>query len=225
MKKILIAFACLAILFSCKKNEQYISKLISSNNQVTTYPRLFTKFGEITNRAEIEKFVNTSTDDYFYLGTNSIITTPPDTITYKGGDTVEFTLNTRWKTRITSRSGEYIYFYMTDTLLGFKTLPNTLDEIATKIAIFKPYLKDACSTPGPPDGCGLQEVYDAYIATGSRERLEFPLLTFQLTRSINQYHRGIARKNYNNIFDKSVLKLLQTGDTLIIQTSKRIYLN
>ena len=86
------------------------------------------------------------------------------------------------------------------------------------------HYRDACGSPSP-GSCPLQEVYDAFIATGSRQKLEFPLLTYKITRSINSYHIGLARKNYNNLFDNSVINLLQDGDMLTIHTSKIIYTN
>jgi hypothetical protein len=224
MKKIVIAIAFIAIVFSCKKNEQYHPMLVSSKYQVTTYPKMYTKFGELTDKAIIAKYVTTSTDNYFYLNADTIITIPPDTVTYKTGDTVVFSSNTIWGTRLAIQNGQYTYFYMIDTLIGYKTIENPLDNIASKIGTFKPYYRDACGSPSS-GSCPLQEVYDAFIATGSRQRLEFPLLTYKITRSINSYHTGLARKNYNNTFDNSVSNLLQDGDTLAIQTSKRIYTN
>ena len=183
---------------------------------------MYTKFGEIIDKAIIAKYVATSTENYFYLNTDTIIKTPQDTITFKSGDTVLFSSNAIWGTRIAVQKGQYTYFYMTDTLLGYKPMPNPLNYIGSEIGTFKPYVKDACGVPGP---CFFQDVYDAFIATGSRHRLEFPLLTYKITRGINSYHTGLARKNYNNIFDNYVLSLLQDGDTLAIQTSKKIYTN
>ncbi|RYE27427.1 MAG: hypothetical protein EOP48_34465 [Sphingobacteriales bacterium] len=71
--------------------------------------------------------------------------------------------------------------------------------------------------------CTSEWVYDAYVATGTTNRLEFPLLTYKITRRINGIFTGLALQNYNNIFDPTVLSLLQDGDTLAIQTAKRIY--
>jgi hypothetical protein len=224
MKKIIIAITFIATVFSCKKSEQYSSMLVSSKYQVTSYPKMYTKFGEVTDKAIIAKYVTTSTDDYFYFNADTIITIPQDTIAYKSGDTVVFSSNTIWGTRIAIQNGQYTYFYMTDTLVGYKSIQNPLDIIASNIGTFKPYYKDACGSPSS-GSCPLQEVYDAFIATGSRQRLEFPLLTYKITRSINSYHVGLARKNYNNTYDNSVVNLLQDGDTLAIQTSKRIYTN
>jgi hypothetical protein len=66
-------------------------------------------------------------------------------------------------------------------------------------------------------------VYDAFIATGSIQQLEFPLLTYKLSRNTNLSHVQVTRGNYNNLFNLSVLSLLQDGDTLAIQTSKTVY--
>jgi hypothetical protein len=222
MKKMIIAIACIVSIFSCKKTAQYASVLVSSKYQVTNYPKVYTRFGEITDKAIIAKYVTASPGNYFYLNADTVITTPSDTITYKSGDTVLFSSNAMWGTRIAVQKGQYTYFYMTDTLLGYKTIESPLDGVASNIVTFKPYYRDGC--PSPYSGsCPFQEVYDAFIASGSRPTLELPLLTYKLTRSINFYHAGTARKNYNNIFDISVLNLLQDGDTLAIQTSKRIY--
>jgi hypothetical protein len=71
--------------------------------------------------------------------------------------------------------------------------------------------------------CFTQWIYDAYIATGSTDVLELPFLTYKITRSANGSNSGLASKNYNNIFDKTVLNLLQEGDTIAVQSAKYIF--
>jgi hypothetical protein len=223
VKKLLTAIAFLSLLISCTKEhqQQYPFMLISSRYQVTGYPKVYTRLGEITNRAVADAYLQQPNGNYFYLTADTTINIASDTITYLSSDTVLFPhLPREWGTRIPKEQGELIYFYMTDTLPGFKTTESRLSAIEKEISIFKPYKSDCFTTTGI---CIYQEVYDAFIATGSMQQLEFPLLTYKLTRNTNRSHEETARWNYNNLFNISVLSLLQDGDTLAIQTSKRVY--
>jgi hypothetical protein len=226
MKKSLTAIAFLSILISCKKEDQqqYPFMLISSRYQVTSYPKVYTRLGEITNRAVADAYLRlpSRNQNHFYFTADTTISIVfSDTITYLSRDTVLFPhLPREWGTRIPKQQGELIYFYMTDTLPGFKIAENPLSAIEKEISIFKPYKLDICFNTGI---CPYQEVYDAFIATGSLQQLEFPLLTYKLTRNTNRSHAEATRWNYNNLFNLSVLNLLQDGDTLAIQTSKTVY--
>lgn len=223
MRKSFTVIALIAVVASCKKSDgllQYPVKLVLTSHQVLTHPRVYTKYGEIIDKTAIENYINTGTAGYFYHNIDTVIVPSHDTITYKASDTVLISLAGVFGTRVVKKKEQYIYLYFTDTLLEYKNMDNILNNIANNIGIFKPYYRDGCP-PGLP--CTYEWTYDAFIATGSQQQLEFPLLTYKITRSINGTFSGLARTNYNNVFDNSVLNLLQDGDTLAIQTAKETY--
>lgn len=224
IRKSFIPIILIVVVFSCKKSDelllQYPEKLSLTSHQVLTFPKVYTKYGEITDKTVIENYINTGTPGYFYDNIDTVIVPSADTITYKTRDTVLIALPGVFGIRVVKQSGQYIYLYLTDTLLAYKAMDNVLNNIVNNIGVFKPYYRDGCPSGFP---CSYQWVYDAFIATGSQQQLEFPLLTYKITRSINGSYNGIARKDYNNVFDNSVLNLLQDGDTLAIQTAKETY--
>ena len=149
MKQTLIIITLISVSFFCKKkvnypdNTDYPARLISTQYQVVTSPKVYTKSGEITDEATIANYINASTTNYFYMNSNATITAPNDTITYISRDSVVFSTD-NWGTRIAKPNGQYIYFYMSDTLMGYKRMNNVLNNIAENIGIVKPYYKDAC---------------------------------------------------------------------------------
>lgn len=223
MRKSLITVALIVVVFSCKKNDvllTYPARLSLTRHQVLTHPKVYTKYGEITDKSVIENYINTGTSGYFYDNIDTVIVPSHDTITYKSSDTVLIALPGAFGIRVVKRNGQYIYLYLTDTLLAYKAMDNVLNNIANNIGVFKPYYRDGCPSGFP---CSYQWVYDAFIATGSQQQLDFPLLTYKITRSINGTSSGLARTDYNNVFDNAVLNLLKDGDTLAIQTAKETY--
>jgi hypothetical protein len=220
MTKAVIYIVFMVALFSCKKNNDYPIQLISSKHQILSYPKVYTTYGEITNKTISENYIKAWSGEYFYFNIDTTITFTADTITFKKSDTVIFPHQPiDWGKRVVKRNGDYLYFYMVDTLMGYKRADNVLNGIASNIGMVKPFYKDSC-----PFGvsCLVEWVYDAYIATGTPNQLEFPFLTYKVTRTVGGSRSGLARK-INNVFDISVLNLLQDGDTLAIQTSKLVY--
>lgn len=226
MKKSLLIITIILVLFSCNKGDgflRYPVQLISTEYQSISYPKVYTKYGEITDRTIIEGYIKAWSGQYFYFNTDTVITYPPDAITFKTSDTAIFSSQPGdWGKRVVKKNGGYFYFYMKDTLQGFKRMDNLLNIITSKIGTVKPYYKDSCPV-FMGTSCMYEWIYDAHIATGTMERLEFPLLTYKITRTSSGSSTGLARQHYNNVFDPSVLSLLQDGDTLAIQTAKMIY--
>ena len=234
MKQLLFSILIILILFSCKKSNSDLLKpsyVVSNYYQVLTYPKLYTNTGEITDRTIIEHYLNDLgliRIHYFYLQADTIIKAQPDTINFRSGDTVIFSQPGLFGKRIVKQNGLYKYFYMTDTLIENSRYPGDLDYIDGNIGVFKPYHENFCNSPACYSPYAY--VYDAFIASGEWGKLEFPLLTYYMTR--NRTVNGIkysfpvstaAKQNYNNVLDNSVLSLLQDTDTLAIQTLKRVY--
>lgn len=207
----------IVVLISCTKNEDYQSTLVATDYQILAYPKLYTRSGEVTDRSIVDNYIKTARPGYFYMNGDTVITVPADTITFEKADTAYFKPHHSYGKRIVKRNGPYLYFYMVDTLVGYRTAENVLSNITNNIGIVKPYRRSICTF------CSFDLVYDAYIAIGSQRQLQFPLLTYQITRQANGSYYGSARKNYNNVLDLSVLNLLKDGDTLAVQTARRVY--
>lgn len=218
MKPFLLSITLTFTLFSCKKNDSpasYPITLIANQYQVIGYPKLYTKSGEITDKAIIFRHLNIP-NNFFYFTSDSIITTPNDSIIYRSKDSVTFSRINTDKERIVKPLDGYTYFYMPDTVVSNKRL-GVKNEITENIGIFKPYYQEACGQPN--NGCPLEYKYDAFIGTGSHQGIELPFMTYRITREFS----SVSVQYYNNIFNQSVLNLLQDSDTLAVQTLKRIY--
>jgi hypothetical protein len=227
MRLLFISFVVIAIFVSCSKDNNFPAQLVSVKYQVTSSPKVYTRQGEVTGKTVVESYISSWAGNYFFFNTDTVISYPSDTILFKTRDTLIIPhLQGLWGKRVVKANGGYLYFYLSDTLVGNKRTDNVLNNIAANIGISKPFYMDACpwyvGTNGP--ACISEKVYDAYIATGTTNRLEFPMLTYKITRRTNNgFSAGLALQNYNNVFDPSVLSLLQDGDTLAIQTARRIY--
>lgn len=226
MRSFFVSLVIAAVFISCRKNEIFPNRLISTSYQVTSSPKVYTRQGEITDPAVIENYIKAWSGNYFFFNRDTAIHYPPDTLVFKTRDTLIFPgYPGPWGKRVVKPGGAYLFFYLPDTLLGYKRMDNVLNTIAANIGVAKPFYQDACpwymGINGPP--CTTEWVYDAYMATGATNRLEFPLLTYKITRRTNGFSAGLALQNYNNVFDPSVLNLLQDGDTLAIQTARRVY--
>lgn len=223
---IIIRLSTVVVLFilpiSCKKNSTYPAQLVATKYELTSLPKVYCKYGEVTNKSIVENYINSWVGNYFSFNLDTVIWVRPDTILFETRDRAVFAGGSFWDRRIVKSTGQYLFFYMTDTLTGFKRPDNVLYPITDKIGIVKPFRIDACPYY-PGTNCIYEKVYDAYIATGSTNRLEFPLLAYKITRSQTGFATGVASSAYNNVFDPSVLNLLQDGDTLAIQNARRIY--
>ncbi|MGZ5189420.1 MAG: hypothetical protein ACXWCZ_00290 [Flavisolibacter sp.] len=221
MKSFFISLGIIAIFISCRKDD-YSAHLISTKYEITSSPKVYTKHGQITDKTVIENYIKGWSSNYFFFNIDTSINYRPDTLVFKTRDTLIFPyLQDIWAKRLVKAGGGYLFYYMTDTLLGHKRMDNVLNSIVANIGILKPFYKDACFWNN--GSCISEWVYDAYVASGTTHGLEFPLLTYKITRSMNGFNTGLAAQNYNNVFDPSVINLLQDGDTLAIQTSRRIY--
>ena len=222
MKSFFFCLVIIAICISCRKDEDFSARLISTKYEITSSPKVYTKNGLVTDKTVVENYLKGWAGNYFFLNVDTTVNYPPDTLVYKSRDTLIFPPSGIWGKRVVKPGNGYLFFYMTDTLQGYKRMDNVLNSIVSKIGIVKPFYKESCPWYlGSP--CMNEWVYDAYIATGNTNRLEFPLLTYKITRTTSNTGTGLARQNYNNVFDPSVLNLLEDGDTLAIQTAKRIY--
>jgi hypothetical protein len=229
MRKIISVFGLLTIIFGCEKDEinyNFPITLISTEYKIISELKLFTKTGQIMDNLIIDKYLASNRLGYFYsrIDTNLQLGAP-DTIIYEYQDTVLFSEPGLWGKRIPKNNGNYIYFYLTDTLIGNKTMQqeSELKDIINQIGIQKPYFEDYGPSTGLPPFTRFQRVFDAKIAKGSPNKLEFPLLTYLLSRTKDNYRTGFGIKNYNNVFDSNVINLLESGDTLAIQEAKIIY--
>jgi hypothetical protein len=226
MKKIYFLFF-LIISFGCEKEVpeifSYPSILISREYKIMTEVKLFTKRGQINDKTVIGNYLNKVAPGIFYQNKDAFVPiNKPDTLNYYSTDTVLFSIPGIWGKRVAKQEGSYLFFYMPDTLIGFKSLQQDSEfkSIINGIGIYKPYYNDLHFY-----GSIYQEVFNAFIARGNPNRLEFPQITYRITRrGNNSYYAGYSSKNYNNVFDPNVLKLLQEGDTLAIQEAKIVYL-
>lgn len=224
MRLLLIGLILTAIFISCRKNGSYPAQLISTKFEITSLPRVYSRQGEVTDKLVAENYVKAWAGNYFFFKADTTINTPADTIRFETKDTLVFPhLQGLWGKRVVKSNGQYLLFCLPDTLAWYKRIDNVLYSIADNIGIVKPFHKDACPYIGANGPCTTEWVYDAYIATGSKDRLEFPLLTYKITRTITGSASGVAAQNYNNVFDPLVLSSLQDGDTLAIQTGRRVY--
>ena len=226
MKLSLLIILLILTLSTCTKNDDFgfTSYLTSTKVKVTSYPRVFTKAGEITNKTVIDIYINNWSGNIFFLTSDTILTVPRDTIAFKSKDTILFpTLGYLWGKRVIKQNGNYLFLYMTDTFPIATRFPNVLNNIADNIGIAKPYYGNCNSPFGGP--CSFVMLYDAFVAQGNRTILELPLLTYKITRRINNLNAGIAIQFSKNVFDPSVLSILEVGDTLAIQTGMLTYSN
>jgi hypothetical protein len=228
-KGLIITFGLLLILISCEKeaiNYAFPITLISTEYQVTSELKLFTKSGQITDKLIIDNYLALDSQRYFYSCLDTVLILDHyDTLIYLYQDTVLFSEPGLWGKRIPKKEGAYIYFYLTDTLIGYKTIfqNSELKDIFNQIGLHKPFYEDFGPSIGYPHSRMFQREFNAKIAKGTPVSLEFPLLSYKLTRTNDYYRAGSSRKNYNNIFDINVLNLLESSDTLAIQEAKIIY--
>ena len=224
MKKIYLLFLIAA--FGCEKETievvNYPAVLVAREYHVLTDVKLFTKTGQITDKAIISSYLKKDTQGYFYKNKDSHVPiNKPDTVIYQSKDTVLFSSPGDWGIRVPKQVGDYIHFSMTDTLAGFKSLmeEGPLVKIIRQIGLFKPYYEDI-----GPSNYGYQRVFSAFVAKGNPRRLEFPELTYLVTRRWDNTYNSVSMKNYNNVLDPDVVNLLRDGDTLAIQEAKIVYI-
>jgi hypothetical protein len=228
MRRLIYIVGLLLINVSCEKeapNFNFPITLLPTEYIVTSELKLFTKSGLINDRLIIDNYLAADSLGFFHSKIDTIIKTDShDTLIYKNQDTVLFSEPGLWGIRTPKKEQNYIYFYLTDTLPSYMTVEqcSELKDIINQIGIYKPFYKEYGSDYMD---CFLKtlRVYDARLAKGTPNYLEFPLLTYRLTRTKDNYKAGISRKNYNNVFDMNVLNLLESGDTLAIQEAKIIY--
>ena len=224
MKLHLTVVALFTILISCKKNGAYPAQLVATKYELTSLPKVYCKFGEVTDKSIVENYVKSWAGSYFSFNIDTTIQFPPDTIVFEERDRVVFPAGSLVDKRVVRSIGQYLFFYMSDTITLLKRPDNVLYAITDKIGIVKPFRKDACPYYiGANGSCNYEQVYDAYIATGSSSRLEFPMMAYKITRRQTGYATGVASSAYNNVFDPTVLNLLQDGDTIAIQNARRTY--
>ncbi|HEY6504493.1 MAG TPA: hypothetical protein VIZ28_11010 [Chitinophagaceae bacterium] len=226
MKLSLTLILFILLLAACTKKDgiAFTSYLTSTKFKITSYPRVFTQSGEITDKTIIDNYVNNWSGNIFFLTGDTTLTGPGDTILFTAKDTILIpSLGDLWGKRVIKQNGNYLFLYMTDTLSIATRFPNVLNNIADNIGIAKPYYGN-CNPPfGGP--CSFVMLYDAFVARGNRKSLEFPLLTYKITRRTGSLNAGIAVQISKNVFDPSVLNLLEAGDTLAIQTGTQTYSN
>ncbi len=228
MRRVFLVFGLLTLLFGCKKDEidyNFPIVLISTEYKITSELKLYTKSGQITDDLVISNYLASDTFGMFYSRIDTTLEIIyADTVIYEYHDTVLFSDPGLWGKRIPENTGDYIFFYLTDTLIGFKSTHenSALQNVINQIGIHKPYYGDYPPNFYPPSTI-YQRVYNAKIAKGTPRRLEFPLLTYKLSRVRDNYRAGEGRMNYNNVFDNNVINLLESGDTLAIQEAKIVY--
>ena len=231
MKAKLFSLIFITLLISCEKQEiifDYPITLISEEIQVLSEIKVYTMNGEIVNTDVINEFIKYDTRDYFFVNSDTIVKIKQhDTITYQDKDTVIFyehglqnPLNSQIK-RTPKKEGDYILFNLIDTLIVTGS-EDYSESILHQIGIFKPYI-DCYTVPFYYGGGSHCKYLNTKVAQGNPNKLEFPnlvimLRTFQ-TRSFSFY----MQRDFNNIFDKNVINLLEYGDTLAIQEIKTIY--
>lgn len=177
MKKLF--YLCLLVtVFGCEKETNdiinYPSILVANEYQVLSDVKLFTRKGQITDNTVINSYLAKDTSGIFYQNKTSYFSKPKtDTLLYQTRDTVIFSLPGEWGKRLPKQVGDYIYFCMPDTLIGFKTLQQEgpFNEIIRQIGLFKPYYEEVAI------GSNYQRVFDAFVAKGNAEKLEFPYIT------------------------------------------------
>lgn len=234
MRHILYFLTLLVILSACKKDRPtpvepipiedtitYPVKLAGGIYRPISRPQLFTKNGEITNLGLIEKYAKLGTTDWFL--TDLTVTFPwRDTVKYISKDTVILPFPRLWDKRIVKKVGDYTYLYMLDTVVGGgkESKSGEISEIVNKIGVHKPYYRAAC-TAWVTD-CGYIQTYLAAVVTGNANQLTFPYLSIRITRQRANLRQGYLG-GVNNVFEKEVLKLLQDGDTLLIQRHQVVY--
>jgi hypothetical protein len=222
MKNSILLVGFLLAVSSCSKDTyDYPVRLISRDCIIVSEVALFTTDGQISDTAVINNYIRKNNLVFYSkTGTHAPLIRV-DTIEYESKDAVQFLGQGFWGKRVPKQVGAYIYFYMQDTIAGYKTIFQTsvFKDIVNNIGIWKPYYKDL-----PPSAGGdLQYVFDAYIAKGNPYRLEFPEITYRITRDIYGIKADMTYSNYNNIFDRSVTEFLLEGDTMAIQEAKIIY--
>ena len=228
--------AASAFIFSCSEDEtsepvfEYPLTLKATDYQIKSKIRMFTLNGEVTNQTLINSYIhrpNTETSDiwpdsiFFYTNTNTVVDVSTySTITYTHKDTVIFPEPGEWGKRVLKKEQSYNHFYLADTLIGFKSGNNAIDNIVNNIGTYKPFYEDL---PEYDDNLKYVRVFDAKIAKGNPEKLEFPNLIYKISRSNASQQFYTKMKHYNNIFDPTVIHQMQVGDTLIVQEVNIIY--
>ncbi len=225
MKKIFYLFLLLLVA-GCEKEADvfftYPATLVAREYKIVSQVQVFTNQGPITDASVISNYLKKDTTGFFYPVKDAYVPLKyQDTIVYQSKDTVLFNLPGDWGKRIVKRKGAYLYLYLPDTLIGYNSQMQDFKNVVNNLGVQKPYRQEVAVSS--PYGSPYVEVYDALIAKGDPNELEFPRINYLITRKRKSSSSGLRVSNYNNVFDPKVIKWLEAGDTLAIQEGKTIY--
>ena len=227
MRPILFLIIIAVCFLACRKSDMqsgYTGLYISKQYKILSSPKMYTKNGEVADRASINQYLNAlpagsvpffrNIDTVIYPGNDSIRFTTPDSAAIKGFS--------RWDKRVVKPQGDYVYLYPLDTL---RSLANSntspFDEAVSKIGIYKPYYKLTCFGYGT--AC-ISSSYEAAIAQWQSGKLSLPLMNYSLIHGeSNSIFYGTGRSGYNNVFDPSVITVLKDRDTLLVQSFELLF--
>lgn len=238
MKNLFFLFIISSVLFACGSDDtpeaepvfDYPVTLRATGYEIKSKIRMYTPNGEVKNQAFINDYVNRppvpetmpADNTLFYIDTNTLVDVSKfGLLNYTHKDTILFDDPEPWNKRIVKKENGYNYFYMRDTLttLSQQGSNEHLNTIMDNIGTYKPYRKPFMLGGEPL----YWRYYDARIAKGNPNKLEFPNLIYKISTKNNSGYSYTSTKHYNNIFDPSVLNLLQPGDTLLVQEVNIIY--
>ncbi|MDJ1496193.1 hypothetical protein QNI19_24865 [Cytophagaceae bacterium DM2B3-1] len=221
LTRYLYVLVSILVLSSCKKDEEpvllYPSIYHTKEIFVTSDVRLFTKQGEVKDQAIITDFTNRFHEPWDFIKPKSgvIASSDRDTVKilakdnakigrYAGNFHVEFHDN-------------MIYFVPQDTA-RFEV--DYMYELMLAIQKYKPLYENRFPISTSSGYKTIAQSVVGSYAKYTSSQLTFPMLSFLLTQRGGYSYYSIR---YNNSFDPTGYKALNTGDTLVVQESELRY--
>jgi len=244
MKNILtLLLSATACLVSCKKNNSetpddvYPSVFSARHRKITSYVKVYTKSGELTDQKILSKYLEKDYEDFF-RESPGLMKAEPDTIIYLSADSLKIVLdghsslsnigpsNTIKPSQIFKirKDGDYLFYSDSKYLpLLSSVADSVINKGVERFFKHKPFKLEQPPIFGMPYG---SVYYYPYVAFKSGDELKFPFISLKLSQSrtvsgfISKSEVGIT---INNEFNESMLGTLQVGDTLAVQTSELIF--
>ncbi len=240
MKNVLtLTLSVFALFVSCKKDkpeESHSQTFVAKERRITSYVKVYTKDGEVTDQKLLSSFLAKDYEDFF-RESPGIMKAEPDTIIYLSADSVKIVLdghsslsNTPTSNHIKSsqiyrikKEGSYSFYSDSKYLPLLTPVPDSIFKNgAERFFKHKPFKLDQPPIFGVPGST----YYYPFVVFESANELKFPFVNLKLTqaRTVNNftYSNEVALR-VNNEFNAVMLGSLQVGDTLAVQTAELVF--
>jgi hypothetical protein len=218
MKKNLLLFCSLVLLISCSNDIDYSATYVSSNFE-TGSMQLYTKNGEITNKATINDFLARHEGKYFKASsiTNSFL---PGSVTLKflSATDAEFKYGSATMTAnlFSVIKKEHLMYVeekeATDNGQRYYGFPHTVETVQKAMLSHKTLYNDTLLVENTNDVYYIK-TKRCYYMTEVGSVLKMPFMSYY-------YHEPYAESAgsvINNSFNRSCISLMNANDTLAVQ--------